>query len=343
MIVFKSTQIYLFFFTLILVSCTRQHKPDLSKITLNIKIERLDQALDSLNPNNIPTKHRKWQEQYGQFYGDYIMHMLQVGNLQDTAELFTNFREILQNRDYKELKKNISETFPDLSSYDEQLTGAFKHILYYFPEVKIPRFVSFFSGFTVQTPVNDEYIGIGLDMFLGSESKFYPALIQSIPRYVSRRFTPENILPRTVEAYIREEIYPEPSFTTPDLLSLMVYNGKIMYLMDQVVPALADSLKLGYTSAQMAWAQNYETDIWAWLLTEDLLFNTDYHQIQKHLGEAPFTPDLGKNNESAPKLGVFIGWQIVKKYMKENASSLQELLAMQDAQQILKDAKYKGR
>lgn len=113
--------------------------------------------------------------------------------------------------------------------------------------------------------------------------------------------------------------------------------------MDKMLPNLSDSLKIGYTKEQMVWAANYQQDIWAWFLEEDLLFDTDYQRIQKHLGDAPFTPELGNQHESAPKLGVFIGWQIVKKYMENHPSiPLNQLLQFTDAQQLLKDSKYKG-
>lgn len=339
----KSAQIYLFFFVFGLASCKQRQQSAINAIALNLSIARFDLAIDSLSPVNLSEKHQLWQKEYGQFYTDYITHMLQAGNLQDTAELFNNYRKILQSPDFNELKRSTLQTFPNLDAEEQQLTSAFKHVKYYFPAVKIPQIITFFSGFAVQSPINENYIGIGLDMFLGEDSKFYPALAKSIPRYIARRFTRENILPRTMETYLRETLYPEPDFKTPNLLTLMVYNGKIMYLMDEFMPQVADSLKIGYTSNQMQWAKNYEKDIWAWFLEEDLLFETDYYKIQKHVGEAPFTPELGSHNESAPKLGVFLGWQIVKKYMQEHPeTTLNELLKQDDAQQLLKESKYKG-
>jgi len=339
----KSAQIYLFFFIPFITACTQRKDIDTSKINLSITIERFDQSIDSLTTYNIPVKHALWQKKYGQFYTDYVHRMLMAGNLQDTAELFDNYRKILQNRDFKALKEATKATFINLNKQEEQLTQAFKHVKYYFPQARIPRIIAFFSGFTVQSPINTDYIGIGLDMFLGSDSKFYPALVQSIPRYIAQRFTPENIVPRTMETYIRETLYAEPDLKTPNLLSLMIYNGKVLYLMDKIMPDVTDSLKIGYTKAQLAWANTYEKDIWAWFLDEHLLYETDYYKIQKHLGEAPFTPELGAHNESAPKLGIFLGWQIVKKYMNEHPNtSLTELLQVSDAQQFLKDARYKG-
>ncbi|RYD80660.1 MAG: gliding motility lipoprotein GldB, partial [Sphingobacteriales bacterium] len=69
---------------------------------------------------------------------------------------------------------------------------------------------------------------------------------------------------------------------------------------------------------------------------------TEYQKIQVYLSDGPFTPGLGENRESAPKLGVWTGWQIVRKYMKENPKiTLQDLMADNDAQRILNLSKYK--
>src|SRR5690606_18920677 len=94
---------------------------------------------------------------------------------------------------------------------------------------------------------------------------------------------------------------------------------------------------------QWEWANHFERDIWAWLLQENLLYEADYNRIQKYLGEAPFTPELGEQNDSAPKLGVFIGWKIVRAYMERNPDiSLSGLLEINDAQKILDGSRYRG-
>ncbi len=64
--------------------------------------------------------------------------------------------------------------------------------------------------------------------------------------------------------------------------------------------------------------------------------------MQVYLTDGPFTAGLGDKNESAPKLGVWIGWQMVRKYMLENPDvTLQQLMADTDAQKILVKSKYK--
>jgi len=335
-------QIYLFFFiTLISVSACRNKKDvDVSDIKLNIKIERFDQEFGSVNQQNLTTKIPLLKKKYDPFFSDYMQGMLNVGNPTDTA-YYSNLRIVLNNPDYNALKTEVLKTFPDLTKTEEQLTDAFKHVKYYYPNKKTPRFISFLSGFTVQVPIGNDYIGIGLDMFLGANSKFYPALRQSIPLYISKRFTPENITPRVMETYTREELFPEPD-NLKTLLDRMIYNGKILYFLDATMPEIPDSTKIGFTAKQMEWCKNYESGIWGYFLENNLLYETDYMKIQKFLTDAPFTPGIGEKNDSAPKLGVYAGWQIVKKYMEENDDvTLQDLMADSDYQKILTKSKYK--
>jgi gliding motility-associated lipoprotein GldB len=322
------------------IGCTSSKEPDISGIKLDVKIERFDQSMEQLTTGNVSQVAPQLEKQYDWFYADYIQNMLAVGSMADTT-YYQNLRIVLGNPDYKALAKAVADTYPNLTKQEAELTDAFKRMKYYFPKQKTPRFISFLSGFSVQTPIGNGYLGIGLDMFLGKDSPFYPALVQSIPQYISRRFTPENIAPRVVETYIREEVYPE-SDATVSLLDKMVYNGKVLYLMQKALPTAPDSLLIGYTDAQSAWCQTYEADIWAYFIDEKLIFESDYLKIQKFLTDAPFTPGLGENNQSAPKLGVWVGWQIVKNYMDKHPElEPKDLLALQDGQKILRDSGYK--
>jgi len=337
----RTFQIYLFFlFALVFTACNRKKEADVSNIRLSLKVERFDQEFGKLSLQNLKLEAPLLQKKYKPFYNDYIEGMLGLGSTLDTT-YYNNLRTVIQSQDYIALKEEVAAKYPDLKESEAELTEVFKHVKYYYPHQKTPRLISFISGFSVQTPIGENYIGIGLDMFLGPDSKFYPALRESIPLYISRKFTKQNIAPRVVETYIREEMFPEPD-NLNTFLDRIIYNGKMLYMMDALMPNLPDSLKINYTAAQMQWCQEYETQIWGYFLEENLLYETDYMKIQKYLTEAPFTPGIGEKNESAPKLGIYIGWQIVKKYMEKNGDvSLQELMKNTNYQEILTRSKYK--
>jgi uncharacterized protein YjaZ len=125
-----------------------------------------------------------------------------------------------------------------------------------------------------------------------------------------------------------------------NLLSRMVYEGKIQYFLDAMLPFAADSLKFGYSEQQLEWADYNEREMWAHIVEQKLLFGTDELTIRKMVADGPFTTLFANN--SAPRAGAFLGWKIVRKYMDKNPGiSLQDLMKNNDYQGILNKAAYK--
>lgn len=334
-------QIYLIFFAALIISaCNGNKKVDVSHIPVDVKIERFDREFDAMRTKPMAQQAVYLHKKYGIFYQDFVERILNAGSIQDTA-YFATLRQIFAGQAYLDLKHDVDAAYPDnMDKQNEELTDAFRRIKYYYPQKNLPKVYAYLSGFQAQTSLGDGYMGIGLDLFLG-DSRFYPALVESFPRYISRRFNPANIAPRVVEGIAREEMFPEND-NDRSLLAKMIYNGKILYFMDQTLPDVADSVKIGYTDKQLKWCEDNKSNIWAYFLEENLLYETDFQRIQTYLNEAPFTPGLGEKNQSAPKLGVWTGWQIVREYMNKHPEvTLPQLMAMTDAQKILNDSKYR--
>lgn len=337
----KAKQIYLIFFIgLILTACGRNKKIDVSNIDLEVKIQRFDHDFDAMRTGSMSKQAGFLQNKYGVFYQDFIERILQAGSTKDTA-YFKTLHEVFKGKAYNDLKHDVEAVYPDMDKQNAELTEAFKYIKYYYPQKRIPRVYAYLSGFQAQTSIGDGYFAIGLDLFLGANSRFYPSITSAFPHYLSRHFTPDNITPRVIEGIAREDMFPEDD-NDKSLLSKMVYNGKIMYFMDRILPDAGDTSKISYTTAQLKWCTDFESKIWAYFLEENLLYETDYPKIQKYLTEAPFTPGLGERNESAPKLAVYTGWQIVRAYMDRHPEvTLPQLMADKDAQKILNQSKYR--
>jgi hypothetical protein len=334
-------QIYLFFLVILLFSCQGKKEEVLDYIPHTVKIERFDQAFEALSSNNILLQDSLWKEQYGPFYADFIPGMLGIESTY--PQRLIDLKQVAESPDFIAVRTAVRQTFPDLRKEEIELGHALGKLTAYIPEAKLPeRYISFFSGFGVQIPIGERYIGIGLDLFLGAESAFYPALQAQIPRYLSRRFTREQIVPRVVEG-ILSEVIPTTFDPSDRLLEYMVERGKHLYLLEKVVPEVADSILMGYTAAQMEWAERHEKMIWDWFVHQELLFETDYMKFHKHLNDGPFTSELGENNESAPKLAVFLGWKMIQKFHQLHPElTMKELMEMKDAHAVLKGARYKG-
>jgi len=329
-----------FLMCLAFTACKRNKKVDVSNIPVDVKVERFDKDFDQLRTKPLTPQIALLQNKYGLFYQDFIERIIKIGSTADT-NYYKNLRDVFAGKAYPDLKHDVDAAFPNLDKQNIELTDAFRRIKYYYPQKRLPKVYAYFSGFQTQTSIGDGYVGIGLDLFLGADSRFYPALVESFPHYISRRFTPDNITPRVIEVMAREDMFPEDNRDN-SLLSKMIYNGKILYFMDQTMPDVPDSTKIGYTDKQVKWCQEFKGSIWGFFLEENLLYEPDFQKIQKYLNEAPFTPGIGDNNESAPKLAVWTGWQIVRQYMDKHPNiTLPQLMADRDAQKILNESKYR--
>lgn len=339
----KTKQIYLFFLVAALfAACSHSKKDiDVSNIPVTVKIERFDHDFDEMTRKPMAQQAAFLQQKYGVFYKDFMATLLgTAGSDINNPAYLDSLKEVFATNDYHALKHDVDSVYPNLDKIDAQLTDAFKHIKYYFPDKKLPAVYAYFSGFQVQIAEGGDYVGIGLDMFLGANSRFYPALVHRIPRYLSKHFNPEDICPRVVEAIAKEDMFPE-SDSDKTMLQKMIYAGKVLYFTDCMLPKTPDTLKIDYSKAQLNWCNKYKSEIWAYFLDQNLLYETDELKQEKFLGDAPFTAGIGDQNEASPKLGVWTGWQIVRQYMDKNPDvTLEQLMKDNDAQKILNGAKY---
>ena len=124
------------------------------------------------------------------------------------------------------------------------------------------------------------------------------------------------------------------------LLNEMIYQGKLLYLGDAMMPEAQDSIKIGYTQKQLDWCLKNEKHIWGHLVKNKFLYSNDVNTVAKFTGEGPFTTGFVK--ESPARTGVWIGWRIVRKYMDDHPTiTLDQLMQETDPQKILSESRYK--
>ena len=125
-----------------------------------------------------------------------------------------------------------------------------------------------------------------------------------------------------------------------DLLTEMIHQGKLLYLLDALLPLEEDEIKMNYTKDQLIWCDRNEKQVWFYFIDNDLLYSKETKEIIKFMGESPFIQGFPEG--SPGRIGHWIGWQIVKAYMKKNKEvTLLELTQEKNAQKILELSKYK--
>jgi len=322
-----------FIYTIVLMaSCVRNPKRvDVSAIPVEVKVERFDRDLFSGAGENISMLKNK----YGSFFDLFCFKLTELGS-RDTMLLKERIRDFVTDADLKEIISASGQVIPDITPVEQQLTDAFKHYKYFFPAKQVPRVITFISGFNYGAIAADSVLGIGLDMYLGSDSKYYPAL--QFPNYKIRRMRKEYIAADGMRCWIQSEWEQDPVQT--DFLSQAIYNGKILYLLDALMPDVADTIKTGYTASQLKWCKANEKNTWSFFIDHKLLFSNDQNQIMKFLNDGPTTNGFPK--ESPGAIGQWLGWRIVEAYMKANPNQTPwQMMNEKDYKKILQDSKYK--
>lgn len=309
---------------------------DISETTLpDLTVYRLEQDLFKMDTNDIAGSTKQLQAKYGKFYSTFVSVILNNGGLRDSSYSFRmkNFiRDYYMHKAYEDCQK----MYPSTDFLVQELTPVYKRFSYHFPQRDLPQPITMISGFNYSAVLVDSTLAIGLETYLGSNSEFYTGL--GIPKYKSMFMNKENIVPDAVRQWMLIE-FPN-QMKSKDFLSEITYMGKIMYLTDALLPYTPDSLKIQYSKAQMEYCQQNEFNVWSYFAAQKLLYTTDQAEIMKFTSDGPFTSALSK--EAPPRIGHWIGWQLVRHYMDNNPDiSLQDLVNENDAQKILNKSKYK--
>lgn len=323
----------------LLLACNgNRNKVDISKINLEVNIHRFDKDLFAIPPDTIDIKKALpgLREKYGSFFNLYNNNIIHIGN--SYSEMYPFFLQKFLNSEAVHVGwQNVKTVFADDTELNQQLTNAFKHYKYYFPEKYVPQIYAYISGFGESIALADSLIGISLEKYLGADFSIYDML--GISRYLSRRMYKEKIPSDCMRAWAIGE-YPFMDESGNTLISKMVYEGKLLYFTKQMLPADADTTLFGFTNNQLKWCEDNAKNMWAYLIEQKLLFNTDRFMIIKMTEEAPYTS--GFPPESPGKACNWIGYHIVEEYMNRHKNiTLNDLMSNNNHQKIFEDAKYK--
>lgn len=231
----------------------------------------------------------------------------------------------------------VMEVFPTQKRemLNELFTDVVRRWHHYFPTKAIPEIIYYCSAWNRSIATTDSIIGIALDCYLGPQHPITQKLSPDIfPAYVKENMDERYIVADAVKGYAAWNA--RNSYTQKDLLSELLFYGKIMYLAEALAPQLPDSTMMNWTTPQWQWAIAGEEQIWKTLANEKTMYHSKPFEINKWFADGPFTSAAGIPQESAPQLGVWMGWNIIRSYMKKHPEiTPDELLAETDHQLLL--------
>lgn len=336
----KRFSVYLFILIIIISSCKGKNIPDVSGIKINLQLQRFDKDFFLIDTSHVGQSLQQLHQKYPAFLQDFLFNILALPPQPDSTSAVEEQVKFFINS-YKPFNDSVSIVFKDAAATEKEVRRGLQFVKYYFPSYKLPSKLITFIG-----PINSygsilttDALAVGLQLYMGKNYSLYQSREgqEMYPAYISRKFEKAYIPVNCIKTIV-DDIFPDNNAGKP-LVEQMVQAGKRLYVIDQLMPETADTLKTGYTQKQLDGCFANEGTIWSYFVQNDLLYVTDPTVTKDYMNEAPQTQAFGK--ESPGLIGQFTGWQIVKKWLAKNEKiSLEELLKT-DPKAIFMQAKYK--
>ncbi len=296
------------------------------KYETKVNIDRLDQEQAVIDNE----KQAKEFLKRNALFKKHFMDEVYPGDVQVKEIL-----KLVQGKSEQQLLADVQRVFSDVSQIEDDFGKAFDRIKAYYPDFQIPIVQMAVTGFMKDFVILDNYILISPEFFPDDQSKFrHPQM----PDYLLKRYKKENLV--TIATFFLSQNFNEVDFEDRTLVRHMIAHGKALYFVKQIFPEKADSTIIGYSPKQMEFCLQFEEQIWDHFLNNQLVYSMDHNHEVKYIRESPKIPEI--DNRCPGRIGQWLGWRIVEKYMKENPDvTLQSLMADVNAKEIFMQSKYR--
>lgn len=275
----------------------------------SVTIQRFDRAFLQLDSAQMVEGLQALRKQFPTFYPFFLREALLMNpdSVHANAALI---RQFLLHPQFQAVHNQHLTVMNDVSEYEQQLSEAYSYLNYYFPEIYLPEVYFFASGFNQHFLMTDSMVGVGADLYLGSDFEPYQHLTHD---YIVQQMIPQRLVPELMHEILKRHFL----FTHEvNLLNSMIYEGKLMFLKQVILPEVSTEHLMGYHQQEVEWIRTFSKAAWKTMLENRDLFSTDRLLISQYVGVAPFTSPVSQ--ESPGRLGVWFGWQIVQSFMDNN-------------------------
>jgi hypothetical protein len=328
---------------LLLFACGGKSKLDIdvSDVKIDLEIKRFDQELLGADLYDLRNLNTNWQKDYGLLYYSFLSQMLQVGYPNDNM-ITLQLEKYLTDTITQQIAQEMNLVFNDFTPFSIEVKDAFTRYKYYFSDSVIPKIVTFHSNFNAKAFPENHQLGIGLDLFLGKESEITKALPQDVfPSYIQEKMDKEYLVANVMKHWLYFKFSESKDFNNngiyikkDDFLNTIIHHGKILYLLDAMLPNKSIENKLEFTKSQLEWCEKSEKFLYQTLIEKKLIYTKNYKEISRFINPGPFTNGFPESSPSG--VGKWIGYQMVKQYMEGNDISIAELVSRtNDSRRIL--------
>jgi len=319
----KSRYVIYLFIALFLFSFACKRSNNYTK-KIDFTFKRFELGIINLDTNDIDLALLNLSKEYPLFF------------MEDGAlELYK--QSYLYNLDFVNSHDSILNKFDNLNLLKKNLYSLMSTYADYFPIDKYQIF-TYASSYDIANKivVTDSAGFIALDCYLGPDYFAYTFY----PKYFSQTLSEEYILSDFAVELAKKNIHKNASDLS--FLQEMIYYGKVYCLASFLLPNHSDYLLMNYLPEQVEWCKENEINIWKYYIDNDVLFNTSAELKSRFINPAPFSKFyLSIDNDSPGRTACWMGWQIIKSYLENTNTTIEELIVNTNAQEILKKSNYK--
>ena len=324
---------YLGFFSLLFLmcSCSKNTKDvDVSESVVSVDMRRLDLEMSQCNSaeevETVLARHPA-----------LVSSFVQYGIMPNLKVMSFEFLKLISSG--QELFSAVSNELSEVDDIELELEDAFKHFKHYdnnFKEPVLYWIISGYGGFSVDAKDSTVVI-IGSEYFLDDKVKFFPRR-EEMPYYLYKYYDRDHLSSKVVKRLVKG-LYAEVNQKDQSLINSMIYWGKVLYMTEHILPNIPDSILVEYTADEILRVEANRKETYFHFVENQLFYKEDQNSKLKYVDRRPNTNELG---DKAPgRIGQYLGWDIVRSYMKHNDVSLMELMSDTDHRQIFEKAKYK--
>jgi gliding motility-associated lipoprotein GldB len=309
-------------------ACSKeQETPDVSHIAVNVSLIRLENEIAAISDEQ---QARRFLDKYPDFANAFLFR----SRLNNDAVPISDMLRLGRSQYIDTLTMEAQAYFGDMSATRAELEQAFRMVKYYYPDFQIPTVYTMITGYGNDLTISDSTVFIGLDYFMGKASRYR----SPDPQYIFSHYRKELITPAIV--LMLSARYNQLDENDQTLLSQMIAYGKAYEFTSRMLPHVPDSLIIRYTAKEIADSYDNQDIIWAHFIKNNLFFETSLIASKRYIEQRPHTFEIG--DECPGRIGTWLGWQIVRSYMKTHPEvTLPQLMAERNAQKIFEESGYK--
>jgi len=281
----------------------------------NIIIDRFEKKFFNIQPDSLKILINQYPYLFPSTFNDE--EWLNIKN-DSIRKIIFNETQVEFKNDY--LSRDISKLYYRLSNQ--------------FSNFNSPKIITINNGLDFQYKLIDidSLVLLSLDCYLDNDE-----LYKAIPDYISQKMNKNYLIRDLAEKLISRYVnYP----TNRQFLDKIIYYGKVYNLMINNLD-FGEANALYYNEKEILWAKDNEKEVWKFFVENEILFNTSNILVERFINFGPYSKfGISIDYESSPMIGKWIGYKIVKSYLKSNNKTIEEILNMNEYELYL-NSNYK--